>query len=139
MRLTSTLSALGSVPRGSASLAMLACLAVIVLPATDALGASRASSQSVQAILEQCPSGQLSGHYTLAQLQQAQSIMPAYTRQYTSCPDVVQEAIIGTQHHRGNAAAIHPSGSFLPTPIIAVLLVLIVGAGALGCLELRRR
>jgi hypothetical protein len=119
---------------------MLMCLATAVLLTPGAaLGGSRAVGASVQAISAQCPSGHLSGGYTLAQLQQALSVMPTEVRQYTSCPDVVQAAILRTQHHHGSTAAIGSTSSVFPTPLVAILVVLILGAGAFAVLALRRR
>jgi hypothetical protein len=138
--LKNTFSALGSVQRGSTRLVALLCVAAAVaLTPVGALAASRPSRSPLQAISAQCPSGHLSGDYTLAQLQQALSVMPSTVRQYTSCPDVVQAAIFRTQHHRGSTATISTSSSFLPTPLVAILVVLILGAGGFGALALRRR
>jgi hypothetical protein len=118
-------------------LVSVATAAVLVCP--DALGASRASGSSVQAVLAQCSSGHLSGDYTLVQLRQALHMMQSAVMQYTSCPDVVQAAILGAQHHGGSIGAISSGGSFLPTPVLAILGLLILGAGAFSVLALRRR
>ena len=104
-----------------------------------ALGAVRTAGSPVQQIFDQCASGHLSGDYTIGELQQALSVMPATVSQYTSCPDVVQTAIVDTQHHRGAEATIHAHGAFLPLPVVAILAALLGTAGVLGIMALRRR
>jgi hypothetical protein len=73
---------------GSASLA--------VLGPPTALAAS--SSSAIFADCNAHPGG-LTGHYTVAQLRTALQVMPPETKEYTSCPDVVNRALL---------AAIHP-------------------------------
>ncbi len=111
-------------------------LAVVLVAASQG---AQAATSPVQAIFNQCASGHLSGNYTVEQLQQALSVMPAAVSQYTSCPDVVQSAIIRTRHDGGPDAAIRSSGAFLPLPVIAILAALIATAGVLGVMALRRR
>jgi hypothetical protein len=94
---------------------------------------------ALRQIFLQCTTGHLSGDYTVGQLQQALSVMPASVSQYTSCPDVVQTALIQTRHHRGASATVHSHGAFLPAPVIAVVAVLLGSAGVLGVMALRRR
>ncbi|HWE10304.1 MAG TPA: hypothetical protein VG325_13200 [Solirubrobacteraceae bacterium] len=119
---------------------MIVCLAALAgVKPPGALAASSAPGSAVRAIFAQCASGRLSGGYTSAQLRQALNSMSATVRQYTSCPDVVQAAIFRSQHHRGSVAAITSTGQFVPTPVVAVLGVLIVGAGGLGILAFLRR
>lgn len=93
-------------------------------------------------ILDECTSGHLSGSYTVSQLRHALAIMPASQRQYTSCVDVVQAALLSARHHGGRTPAPASSGSggsFLPTPVIIILVVLIVVALGFGAMALRRR
>ena len=120
--------------------AVLVCIAVssVVVPGV-ALGAVRSAGSPVQQIFNQCASGHLSGTHTVGELQQALSVMPATVSQYTSCPDVVQTAIVDTQRHQGADGTIHASSAFLPLPVIAVLAALIGTAGVLGVMALRRR
>jgi hypothetical protein len=126
--------------RRRARLALLLCVATVwaVTPA-GALGAVRVTGSAVRQIFAQCASGHLSGSYTVGELQQALNVMPATVSQYTSCPDVVQSAIVRTQRHRGANATVSPRGPFLPLPVIAVLAVLLGTAGVLGVMAFRRR
>ncbi len=110
-------------------------LAVLVGAPAGAL----AVASPVQEIFDQCAGGHLSGNYTVEQLQQALSVMPAAVSQYTSCPDVVQSAILRTRHHRGADTAAQSGGAFLPPPVIAILAALITTAGVLGVMAVRRR
>lgn len=98
-----------------------------------------ASGGAATAILAQCNSGNVAGRFTVQQLEHALTIMSAYTRQYTSCPDVIQAAIATAQHHLGTATARGSVGAFLPAPLIAVLAVLVLVAAGLGALAMRRR
>lgn len=140
MKLRTWFRWLASGRRRLAMPAALVCVAVSLAVAPGgALGAVRATSSPVQQIFDQCASGHLSGSYTVGELQQALSAMPATVSEYTSCPDVVQLAIIRTQHHRGAAAAVHSHGAFLPLPLVAILAVLVGSAGVLGVMALRRR
>jgi hypothetical protein len=135
-----TLRSRPSGPRRPARLALLLCVVTVwaVAPA-GALGAVRVTGSAVQQIFAQCASGHLSGSYTVGELQQALNVMPATVSQYTSCPDVVQSAIVRTQRHQGAGATVSSHGTFLPLPVIAVLAVLLGTAGVLGVMALRRR
>lgn len=91
-------------------------------------------------ILAECTSGQLSPGYTIKQLRHALAIMPASQRQYTSCVDVIQAAIITARRHGGRTPPPGSSGgSFLPVPVIVILAVVVVAALVFGGLALRRR
>lgn len=126
--------------RRPAAAVVLLCVAALVAAAPGgALGAVRPAASPVQQIFNQCASGHLSGSYTVGELQQALSVMPATVSQYTSCPDVVQTAIVATQHHRGAQATVQGHSTFLPLPLIAVLAALVGTAGVLGVMALRRR
>lgn len=116
------------------------CIAAFCAAApAGALATTRVTGSAVQHIFDQCASGHLSGDYTVGELQQALSVMPATVSQYTSCPDVVQSAIVRTQRHQGPNATVTSHGAFLPLPVIAILAVLIGSAGVLGVMALRRR
>jgi hypothetical protein len=121
-----------------ATLVAFLCVSVSLFLVPAAAPASSGGS-AVRQIFAQCTSGHLSGDYTVGQLQQALSVMPASVSQYTSCPDVVQTALIQTRHHLGTPAAVHSPRAFVPAPVIAVLAVLLGSAGVLGVMALRRR
>jgi H+/Cl- antiporter ClcA len=94
------------------------------------------------AIINDCQSnGQLTHPYTVAQLRHALSVMPASVKQYTSCFDVVQNALVSARKNHGTTPVSSSKGSssFLPTPVIIILVVLILGALTFGALAIRRR
>ena len=75
----------------------------------------------------------------MSQLHQSLATMPANVKEYTDCYDVINRALlaaVGGVHDTGSGGS---GGSFLPTPIIVVLAVVLVGAAALGTVALRRR
>jgi hypothetical protein len=95
------------------------------------------------AIINDCQSnGQLTHPYTVAQLRHALSVMPASVKQYTSCFDVVQNALVSAHKNHGTTPVPSSKGggsSFLPTPVIIILVVLILAALTFGALAIRRR
>ncbi|HET8979694.1 MAG TPA: hypothetical protein VFN87_16145 [Solirubrobacteraceae bacterium] len=122
------------------ALTLLACASALL--SGGAMGASSALAASAGAnpILQECPSGRLSQAYTVAQLRHALAIMPADTKQYTSCVDVIQTAIINATHRRsGGTSGGSGGGSFLPTPVIVILALLVVAALGFAGLALARR
>lgn len=44
-------------------------------------------------VLLQCGSGSLAGEYSIGQLRQALDLLTAAAKQYTSCQDVIQQAL----------------------------------------------
>jgi hypothetical protein len=120
-----------------------ALVAMLVTLACGPLGAASAATQKQNPVIVDClahPSG-LTGHYTVDQLRHALQVMPPTTREYTSCPDVINRALLaavgsgnGTSGGTGGG-----SGSFLPTPVIVILVLLILAAVTFGALAVRRR
>lgn len=123
----------------SRRLLALVCAAVALASATvagPALGAGNAVLNDCQA------TGKLTHPYTVKQLRHALAVMPATTKQYTSCFDVVQSALVSARKHNGKLPVGSTTGggsSFLPTPVIIILVVLILGAVTFGALAVRRR
>jgi hypothetical protein len=114
-----------------------AAVGAIASPVPSALAAGNA-------VINDCQSnGQLTHPYTVGQLHHALSVMPASVKQYTSCFDVVQNALVSARKHNGTAPVSKSSkgggSSFLPTPVIIVLVVLILAALTFGALAIRRR
>jgi hypothetical protein len=115
--------------------------------AVAALGATAAATPPAlaagNAIINDCQAnGQLTHPYTVRQLNHALSVMPASVKQYTSCFDVVQNALVSARKHNGTAPASGGNGggsSFLPTPVIIILVALILAAVTFGALAIRRR
>jgi hypothetical protein len=81
----------------------------------------------------------LTRDYTEAQLRTGLATMPAYIREYSGCYDILNRALLQKigKLHGGDASG--AGGSFLPTWLIAVLAVLVLGAVGLGGLGLRNR
>jgi hypothetical protein len=113
-----------------------AALSATALAAPPALAAGNA-------IINDCQSnGQLTHPYTVAQLRHALAVMPASVKQYTSCFDVVQNALVSARKNHGTTPVSSSKGggsSFLPTPVIIILVVLILAALTFGALAIRRR
>jgi hypothetical protein len=84
----------------------------------------------------------LTHQYSLQQLQGALTTMPPDIREYTNCVDVIQRQLhieLGAVHPGAAGASKGSGGSFLPTPVIVVLAVLVVGAAGFAGLAVRRR
>lgn len=83
----------------------------------------------------------LTREYTPQQLQHALDTMSAETREYTDCYTVIQNQLLTQlgEHHGGHASGAGSGGSFLPTPLLVVLGVLVLASAGLGVVALRRR
>lgn len=92
------------------------------------------------AIVDCSSKGQLTRHYSVAELRHALAVLPADIKEYSSCYDVLNQALLadlGKLHGSGSGSG--SGGSFLPTPVLVVLIVLLLAAATLGALALRRR
>jgi hypothetical protein len=121
------------------SLIALVAAAFVLMAATPVLGASSANPVIADCLAH--PGG-LTGHYTVAQLKNALQVMPAETKEYTSCPDVINRALlaaVGTSGTGTGGSSSGGSSSFLPTPVIVILVILILAAVTFGALAVRRR
>ena len=118
-------------------------LTAIVLSAAlgAALVAAPAVAASAQPVADCNAHGKLTAQYSVAQLRNALSTMPADVKEYTDCYDVIDRQLLsqlsGSRGNGGTTSA--SSGSFLPTPVIVVLVLLALAAAALGAVALRRR
>lgn len=121
-------------------LALMGLLAALALPALTGTATAAPDAASKQ-IFTQCQStGQLSGSFTLQQLQHALATMSPELKEYTNCPDVVQAAITSVRSGRKvNGSGNSSGGSFLPTPVIVILVIVILAALTFGALAIRRR
>jgi hypothetical protein len=113
--------------------------AVITVSAAS-IPAALAAQTVGNPVLADCNAhGVLSQNYTLQQLRHALAIMPASYKEYGSCLDVIQAAIIKVKAGKAIVADSGSGGSFLPTPVIVILVVLILAAVTFGALAVRRR
>jgi hypothetical protein len=117
-----------------------------IICAAAALGANAAVAPPAlgagNAVINDCQAhGALTHPYTVDQLRHALAVMPASVKQYTSCSDVVQNALVSARKHHGKLPVSSGSSgsSFLPTPVIIILVVLILAAVTFGALAIRRR
>ncbi|MDQ6731393.1 MAG: hypothetical protein M3022_14175 [Actinomycetota bacterium] len=114
------------------AIAIAAVYAVGLIAAAPAAGAN-------DPVLQDCLLHRtgLTGHYTVAVLRHALQVMPQESQEYTSCPDVINRALLATikisKHHGGG------SGSFLPVPVLIGLALLVVAAAGFGAQALRNR
>lgn len=103
--------------------------------------AAPAPAAQAPAISDCNANGKLTQHYSVTQLREALSTMGADVKEYTDCYDVIQRELlaqIGSSHGSGGGS--HGSGgSFLPTPLIVVLVLLVLGAGGFSVFAARRR
>lgn len=121
---------------------------IVLLTVLGALGAvsqpvfiASAGAAGLSAPVEDCNAhGQLTGHYTVAQLRSALATMPVDVKEYTNCADVIQRALLAeiTKDH-GNGGSGQGGGSFLPTWLIVVLALLVVGGVGFGVYAWRQR
>jgi hypothetical protein len=110
--------------------------AIGLLWAVPAVSAASATNPVIQDCLTH-PGG-LTGHWTVAQLDHALNVMPAETKEYTDCPDVINRARLAALHGLKDSGSSGGGGSFLPTPVLIVLVILILAAVTFGALAVRR-
>ena len=83
--------------------------------------------------------GRLTAHYTAAALRQALATMPADTKEYTDCYDVIQRTLLADLGQLKGSGSGGSGGSFLPTPVLIILLVLVLAWAGFATVALRRR
>ncbi len=83
----------------------------------------------------------LTRQYSATELRHALATLSADVKEYTSCPDVLQRALdarLSGLHVSGGSSS-SSGGSFLPAPVLALLIVLLLIGAIFGALHLRRR
>ncbi len=122
---------------------MLALVAALVAVATGLAAAVPARAASGKAVIADCNAhNTLTRTYSIAALEDALRTMPADVAEYTDCHDVIERALLtqeGKLHRSGSVSGSSSGSSFLPTPLIVLLVVLALAAATLGGLALRRR
>ena len=100
-------------------------------PAADAAGLSPVVADCSQHL-------SLTHNYSVQELQNALTTMPAYISEYSECATVIQNALKAKLRtlHGGLGGS---GGSFLPTWLLVVLIVLVLGGVAFATAAIRRR
>lgn len=112
---------------------LVACLFALVLGAPGAGAAAANPTADCNA------NSRLTQHYTPAQLRQALATMPADTKEYTDCYDVIQRTLLSELGQLKGSGSGGSGGSFLPTPVLIVLIVILLGGAGAATVALRRR
>jgi hypothetical protein len=111
--------------------------------AAPALPAAASSDTPAAAISDCNDNGRLTAHYSPGTLRAALAQMPVDVREYTDCYDVIERQLfkeLGQSKSGLPGAAVPGSGgSFLPTWLIVVIVLLALGAVTFGALAIRRR
>lgn len=109
-------------------------LLLLALTAAPSLGA-------LSPVLQQCNSGRLTSHFTVAQLDKALQTMPPDLSQYTDCPDIIRRALdvqLAKSHANRSASSGSSGSSVVPAWLIVVLVIVALG-GAGATVAARRR
>ena len=108
-----------------------------------ALAAPAFAASGAAAIADCEKHNKLTAQYSDAELQNALATMPANVQEYTDCVQVIQQQLIqqsgkgaGGDSSTGGSGS---GGSFLPTPVIVILVILALGAVTFVAFEIRRR
>jgi hypothetical protein len=109
--------------------------------AVGIVAAPPAFASASQVIVDCQDHGKLDGHYSATELRAALSTLPADIQEYSDCYDVIQSQLLAQLSGRGGSGGSDPGsgGSFLPTPLIVVLVVLVLAGATLGAVAIRRR
>jgi hypothetical protein len=120
-------------------LSICAVLCAAAIPSASAVLASPVAAAGLSPAAADClHHGQLTHNYSAPQLRQALATLPAAVSQYSNCAAVLQRALeakIGTLHGGSGSGG----GSFLPTWLLIVLIVVVLAGVALATIAVRRR
>jgi hypothetical protein len=123
--------------RGTLRLIAVACAVSALALASASPGT--AATAGGNPVINDCQStGRLTHSYTLVQLRHALAVMPASVKQYTSCYDVINQGILTVRTGKTTGPK-GGGGSFLPTPVIIILVVLILAGVTFGAIAIRQR
>jgi hypothetical protein len=124
------------------AITLLSLVCALCLGAPMAAAAASGGTAS-QAISDCNDHGTLTAHYSPSVLRTALAQMPSDVKEYTDCYDVIERQLFKElgQSPSGTAApsSSSSSGSFLPTWLIIVIVVLALAAITFGALAFRRR
>jgi hypothetical protein len=116
-------------------------IAAVAVLAVGLLAAAPAPAALSGAVADCNAHTRLTQTYTAAELRTALNTMPADVKEYTDCYDVIQRALLADIGGiKADASGSGDGGSsFLPTPLLIMLGVLVVGAGVFAVIAYRRR
>lgn len=117
-------------------------LCTVLTMVGPSVATAAAPSGNAAAVIGDCQAhNKLTGVYTTQALNQALATLPADVAEYTDCHDVIQSQILLQAHGNGpgGGSGGGAGGSFLPTPVIVILVMLALGAVTFGAFEIRRR
>ncbi|MBV9421935.1 MAG: hypothetical protein JOZ98_03415 [Solirubrobacterales bacterium] len=119
----------------------LAVIAAVCAGGFGLLPAAGASAAQPSPVADCNAHLRLTRSYTPQELQQGLNTMPADIKEYTDCYGVLQNQLLAEvgSGHVHSASATGSGGSFLPTPLLVVLGVLVVAAAGFGVVAVRRR
>jgi hypothetical protein len=113
--------------------------AVSALAVAGAGTGSAGAAAGGNAVIDDCQSNlKLTHNYTLQELRHALAVMPASVKQYTSCYDVITQGILTVKAGKTTGPK-GGGGSFLPTPVIIILVLLILAGVTFGAIAIRQR
>jgi hypothetical protein len=85
-------------------IAVLAALTLII-PISGFVAAAPALAYNVGTVYRDCENnGQLTGHYSQAELQAALNQLPAQVSEYSACADVIRQALVRASSHSGGSS-----------------------------------
>ena len=105
-------------------------------------GTATASASGIGApVIADCQAHlRLTRHYTTAQLRNALATLPVDVEEYSNCEQVIEAALTNAGGKgANNGAGSNSGGSFLPTPVIVVLVLLVLAAVTFGAVSVRRK
>jgi hypothetical protein len=106
------------------------------------LALAPAASAAQSPVVTDCYShGGLVHTYPAAALRSALQTMPATVKEYSSCYDIIESALLKQLGQTGsnNGTGSRSGGSFLPTPVIVVLVLVALAGVTFGAIAIRRR
>ena len=99
-----------------------------------------AAATGVSAPVADCYAhGMLTHHYSAAELSKALATMPADIAEYSNCHDVLEHAMLADLGKLGGGGGSGGGGSFMPTWLLVVLALLVLGGASFGAVALRNR
>jgi hypothetical protein len=117
-------------------------LIMVVVTAATALAALPAVALAESPVITDCSRhDRLTRHYTVSQLRNALSHLPAEVTEYTSCQAVIQQQLLTQVQGLRARGGSHPSasgGSSPLVPIVIAVAVVVLAGGGLALVARRR-